>query len=83
MNLIEQRRIIRTPIPGPKSLALHERRLKAVPKGMPAVLPAYIERAEGAILLDVDGNQIIDFGSGIAVLGVGHSAPEVTAAVRE
>jgi 4-aminobutyrate aminotransferase/(S)-3-amino-2-methylpropionate transaminase len=36
-----------------------------------------IERASDAILLDIDGNQIIDLGSGIGVTNVGNSAPRV------
>jgi 4-aminobutyrate aminotransferase/(S)-3-amino-2-methylpropionate transaminase len=46
-------------------------------------LPVYIERAGGGILVDVDGNQLIDFGSGIAVTSVGNAAPRVVDAVRE
>jgi 4-aminobutyrate aminotransferase/(S)-3-amino-2-methylpropionate transaminase len=38
---------------------------------------------DGGILLDVDGNQLIDFGSGIAVTTVGHHAPRVVAGVTE
>jgi 4-aminobutyrate aminotransferase/(S)-3-amino-2-methylpropionate transaminase len=46
-------------------------------------LPVYIERAGGGVLVDVDGNQLIDFGSGIAVTSVGNSAPRVVDAVRQ
>jgi 4-aminobutyrate aminotransferase/(S)-3-amino-2-methylpropionate transaminase len=45
-------------------------------------LPVYIQRAGGGILVDVDGNQLIDFGSGIAVTTVGNAAPEVVARVQ-
>ncbi len=45
--------------------------------------PVFIERAGGGILVDVDGNSLIDFGSGIAVTSVGNAAPAVVAAVSE
>ena len=78
---IEQRRILRTEIPGPASRAMHERKLSAVSAGVSTGLPAYIERAGGGILVDIDGNQLIDFGSGIAVTTVGNAAPKVVEAV--
>src|SRR5881275_1618897 len=81
--MIEQRRLLRTEIPGPRSIALHERRRVAVAGGVGTTLPVYIERAGGGILVDVDGNQLIDFGSGIAVTTVGNAAPRVVARVQQ
>jgi 4-aminobutyrate aminotransferase/(S)-3-amino-2-methylpropionate transaminase len=78
----QQHRVLRTGIPGPKSQALHERKLKAVSAGVGTGLPVYIERAKGGMLVDVDGNELIDLGAGIAVVSVGHSAPRVVEAVR-
>jgi 4-aminobutyrate aminotransferase/(S)-3-amino-2-methylpropionate transaminase len=46
-------------------------------------LPVYVVRAGGGVLVDVDGNQLIDFGSGIAVTSVGNAAPRVVAGVQE
>src|SRR4029077_8843019 len=68
---------------GPESQALLARRVKAVPRGVPAVTPFAIAHAEGAVLTDVDGNRLIDFGGGIGVVNVGHRQPDVLAAVRE
>jgi len=79
---IEQRRILSTDIPGPRSQELHQRKVAAVSAGVGTGLAVYIVRAGGGILVDVDGNQLIDFGSGIAVTTVGNSAPRVVAAVR-
>jgi 4-aminobutyrate aminotransferase/(S)-3-amino-2-methylpropionate transaminase len=79
---VEQRRILVTAIPGPRSKALHERKVSAVSAGVGTGLPVYVERAGGGILVDVDGNHLIDFGSGIAVTTVGNSAPRVVAAVK-
>lgn len=80
---IEQQRRLVTAVPGPRSLALHERRLRAVPRGIGTTLPVYVEAAGGAILVDVDGNQLIDLGSGIAVTSVGNSAPAVVEQVQD
>jgi len=75
-----ERKVV-TELPGPKSRALHERRKAVVSAGLTVGFPIYIERAEGAILLDVDGNQILDLGSGIAVTAIGHAVPELVEAV--
>jgi 4-aminobutyrate aminotransferase / (S)-3-amino-2-methylpropionate transaminase / 5-aminovalerate transaminase len=80
---VPQRRLLRTEIPGPRSRELHGRKTSAVASGVGTMLPVYVERAGGGILVDVDGNQLIDFGSGIAVTSVGHAAPEVVTRVQE
>jgi 4-aminobutyrate aminotransferase/(S)-3-amino-2-methylpropionate transaminase len=72
-----------TEIPGPVSQALAARRQVAVAAGVNSLLPVYIARGEGAILVDVDGNALIDLGSGIAVTSIGHAVPAVVEAVRE
>ena len=80
---VEQRRRLVTELPGPRSRALQARKTAAVAAGIGVTLPVYVERASGGILVDVDGNQLIDFGSGIAVTSVGNAAPEVVARVQE
>jgi len=79
---IEQRRILRTAVPGPLSQAMQARKTAAVSAGVSTGLPAYIERGEAGILVDADGNQLIDFGSGIAVTSVGNGSPKVVEAVQ-
>ena len=79
---IPQRRHLVTEIPGPRSVALEVRRRAAVAAGVSSSLALYVTEAEGAVLVDVDGNSLIDLGSGIAVTGVGHSDPAVIEAVR-
>jgi 4-aminobutyrate aminotransferase / (S)-3-amino-2-methylpropionate transaminase / 5-aminovalerate transaminase len=81
-SVTQERRIV-TAIPGPKSVALHARRLAAVPVGVSSALPVYIERAHGAIVVDVDGNHFIDLGAGIGVMTIGHTDEAVIAAARE
>ena len=77
----QERRVV-TAIPGPKSKALQERRLAAVSGGVSSALPVFIERAHGAILVDVDGNQFIDLGAGIGVTTIGHTDDAVVAAAQ-
>lgn len=79
-ELTQERNLV-TEIPGPASKALHERKHAAVATGVGNVLPVYVVAAGGGILLDADGNSLIDFGSGIAVTTVGNSAPRVVEAV--
>ena len=80
--MIEQRRVLTTAIPGPRSIELQSRKNAAVASGVGTTLPVYVERAGGGIVADVDGNQLIDFGSGIAVTTVGNAAPRVVEAVQ-
>ncbi|MEP6855067.1 MAG: aminotransferase class III-fold pyridoxal phosphate-dependent enzyme, partial [Pedococcus sp.] len=79
----EQRRRVVTALPGPRSIALQQRRDRALPPGLGTTLPVFVERAGGAIIVDVDGNHLIDFASGIAVTSVGASAPAVVGRVQE
>ncbi|SNR23391.1 4-aminobutyrate--2-oxoglutarate transaminase [Actinomadura mexicana] len=80
-RLPQERRLV-TEIPGPRSRALHERRLAAVPPGVGSVLPVYVTDADGGVVVDADGNSLIDFGSGIAVTNVGNANPRVAARVK-
>ena len=77
MTAIPQERRVVTAIPGPKSQELQARRTAAVAGGVGSVLPVFTARAGGGIIEDVDGNRLIDFGSGIAVTSVGASAEAV------
>jgi 4-aminobutyrate aminotransferase/(S)-3-amino-2-methylpropionate transaminase len=78
----QERRIV-TAIPGPKSEELHRRRLAVVPPGVSSALPVYIAKANGAVLVDVDGNQFIDLGAGIGVTTIGHTEKAVIAAAAD
>jgi 4-aminobutyrate aminotransferase / (S)-3-amino-2-methylpropionate transaminase / 5-aminovalerate transaminase len=60
-----------------------KRRAAAVPRGIWHGTPIFAERAEGAVLEDVDGNRFLDFAGGIGCLNAGHRAPSVVAAIRE
>ena len=82
-STVAQRRRLVTEIPGPVSRALHERKTAAVAAGVGTTLPVYVERAGGAVIVDVDGNSLIDLGSGIAVVNVGNANPRVVEAVTD
>jgi 4-aminobutyrate aminotransferase / (S)-3-amino-2-methylpropionate transaminase / 5-aminovalerate transaminase len=82
MDIPQERKLV-TEIPGPRSLEWFERRGDAVAQGVAAIHPIVTARASGAIVEDVDGNRFIDFATGIAVLNVGHTAPEVVAAIQK
>ena len=47
---------LRTAVPGPRSLALWERRKAAVARGLTTLHPVFLERGEGAVVTDVDGS---------------------------
>ena len=79
----EQCRKLVTDLPGPLSLALQKRRNEALPLGLGLTLPVFLERAGGGVIVDVDGNHLIDLASGIAVTSVGASAPDVVSRVQE
>jgi 4-aminobutyrate aminotransferase / (S)-3-amino-2-methylpropionate transaminase / 5-aminovalerate transaminase len=73
---------LRTAIPGPKSKALQERRMMAVPRGLSHSTPVFVAKAEGAALEDVDGNRYIDFAGGIGCINVGHRSQQVVSAIQ-
>ncbi len=81
MSVTQERRLL-TELPGPRSRELQDRKNAAVSAGVGVGLPAYISRAGGGILVDVDGNHLIDFGSGIAVTTVGNAAERVVRNVQ-
>jgi 4-aminobutyrate aminotransferase/(S)-3-amino-2-methylpropionate transaminase len=81
-SLPQERRLV-TEIPGPASQELLERRQRSVARGLSHVLPVFVTAAGGGVIVDADGNSLIDFGSGIAVTGVGNSAERVVQRVTE
>ncbi|TDD02997.1 4-aminobutyrate--2-oxoglutarate transaminase [Saccharopolyspora terrae] len=78
-----QNRHLVTEIPGPRSRALMARKEAAIARGVGTTMPVFAARAAGGVVEDVDGNVLIDLGSGIAVTTVGASAPRVIDAVEQ
>ncbi|BBX51860.1 4-aminobutyrate--2-oxoglutarate transaminase [Mycolicibacterium poriferae] len=83
MSTVEQSRHLATAIPGPRSSELIARKNAAVSRGVGTTMPVYAARAFGGIVEDVDGNRLIDLGSGIAVTTIGNASPRVVAAVSD
>src|SRR3954465_1744436 len=81
-SLTQQRNLV-TEIPGPRSQEKLARKQQYVADGVGTTLPVFIEAAGGGILLDADGNALIDLGSGIAVTTVGNAAPAVVRRAQE
>ena len=81
-TLPQVRRLV-TDVPGPRSIELLARKKAAVADGVGTTLPVFIEAAGGGVLVDADGNSLIDLGSGIAVVSVGNAAPAVVRAVAD
>src|SRR3954449_6151715 len=81
-SLPQQRNLV-TEIPGPESLARLDRKKAHVADGVGTTLPVFVVAAGGGVLVDVDGNSLIDLGSGIAVTSVGNAADSVVARVQE
>lgn len=77
VNGVAQQRRLVTDLPGPRSTELMARKQAAVASGVGTTMPVFVERAAGGIVVDVDGNHLIDLGSGIAVTTVGSSATAV------
>src|SRR5262249_42786976 len=67
---------------GPRSRELFARKQAAVPQGIGVTLPVFVTHAGGGVIVDADGNSLIDFGSGIAVTSVGNAAPRVVERVQ-
>ncbi|HQT96866.1 MAG TPA: 4-aminobutyrate--2-oxoglutarate transaminase [Thermodesulfobacteriota bacterium] len=63
--------------------ALLEMRNRNIPRGAFNATPAFIREARGAVMIDRDGRELIDFAGGIGVNNVGHSHPKVVAAIKD
>ncbi|MEV8147458.1 aminotransferase class III-fold pyridoxal phosphate-dependent enzyme [Arthrobacter sp. NPDC080073] len=74
---LKQSRYLATEIPGPRSHEFMVERRAQVSSGFGTQLPVFIERADGGILLDVDGNRIIDLASGLGPTSLGASNERV------
>lgn len=70
-----------TDLPGPRSTEILARKAAAVPAGVGHTIPVAAVAAGGGVVVDADGNSLIDLGSGIAVTTVGNAHPKIAAAV--
>ncbi|GAA3700491.1 4-aminobutyrate--2-oxoglutarate transaminase [Microlunatus aurantiacus] len=81
-TLPQERRLV-TALPGPRTAELQARKSAAVATGVGVTMPVYAAAAGGGVVVDVDGNSLIDLGSGIAVTTLGNADPAVAAAVAD
>jgi len=75
--------VLKTAIPGPKSLALMARRKAAVARGPFHGTPVFVDHAHGALITDVDGNVLIDLAAGIGVVNTGHTPEKLVKAIKD
>lgn len=73
---------LKTALPGPISQAWMERRYASVARSPFHTTAIVAKRARGALIEDVDGNTLLDFGAGIAVVNTGHCEPSIVEAIR-
>lgn len=69
-------------LPGPKAQAIIDRRAKAIPNAIRCGYPLVVERGEGAMVEDVDGNIFLDWVGGVGVLNVGYCQQPMINAVK-
>src|SRR5262245_9842018 len=74
---------ITAPPPGPKAKAIIDRDRAFASPAYIKEYPLVIERGEGPMVEDVDGNRYLDFMAGIAVSATGYNRPEVVKAVQD
>jgi 4-aminobutyrate aminotransferase / (S)-3-amino-2-methylpropionate transaminase / 5-aminovalerate transaminase len=74
---------LNTEVPGPRGREMIARRLAAVPAGLGRATDVVVERAEGSLIFDVDGNTLVDLAGGIGMLAVGHSPAPVVKAIAD
>ncbi len=72
-----------TDLPGPRAAAVIERDARVVSPSYTRGYPLVVERGEGAMVEDVDGNRFLDFNAGIAVVATGHCHPRVVEAIQK
>ena len=75
-------KIVVTP-PGPKARELLAKYADTLSRSVVGIYPLVVESGSGCFVRDVDGNEFIDFNSGLVVLNVGHSHPRVVKAIKD
>jgi len=75
--------IVTSQLPGPKAAAIIARRKETVPSAIKCAYPVVIQRGEGAMVEDVDGNHFVDWIGGVGVLNIGYSHPEIVEVVKK
>ena len=71
-----------TELPGPKAKAMIDRRAEIVPAAIRPLYPIVIERGDGAMIEDPDGNIFLDWVGGVGVMNIGYTQPELISAIN-
>src|SRR5215467_11038428 len=74
---------IRTKLPGPKAQKILQGDTQYISPSYTRSYPLVAKSGRGTVIEDVDGNEFLDFSSGIAVVSTGHCHPEVVAAIQK
>ncbi|HJX02271.1 MAG TPA: acetyl ornithine aminotransferase family protein [Candidatus Bathyarchaeia archaeon] len=74
-------KIVVTP-PGPKARELVKKDEQLISPSYGRFYPLVVESGKGCIVKDVDGNEFIDFNSGLVCMNVGHNHPKVVSAIK-
>jgi 4-aminobutyrate aminotransferase/(S)-3-amino-2-methylpropionate transaminase len=82
MSLRDSLPVVKGSLPGPKAKAVFDKRAKYMPAAIKTIYPIVIERGEGAMIEDVDGNTFLDWIGGVGVTNIGYSMPELVEAIK-
>ena len=74
---------IRTKLPGPKAQKILDGDARYISPSYTRSYPLVAKRGRGVVIEEVDGNEFLDFSSGIAVVSTGHCHPEVVGAIQK
>ena len=74
---------ITTALPGPKAKRVLEGDDRYISPSYTRSYPLVAKQGRGLVITDVDGNEFLDFSSGIAVTSTGHCHPDVVAAIQK
>src|SRR5438132_13759574 len=74
---------IKTALPGPNAKRVLEGDTKYISPSYTRSYPLVAKQGRGLVITDVDGNEFLDFSSGIAVTSTGHCHPDVVAAIQK
>lgn len=83
IDQLSQERKLVTSVPGPLSVEMMARKEAAVSSAVGSLMPVFAAKVSGGVVQDVDGNSLIDLGSGIAVTTIGASDNRVVEAVQQ
>src|SRR5205085_8787205 len=75
--------VIKTKLPGPNAARIVKEDAAIISPSYTRSYPLVAKRGRGVIIEDADGNEFLDFSSGIAVCSTGHCHPEVVAAIQK